>query len=96
MLRVRRDADKKLAELQGSECEMMLFYCLWQTHLWPGWMSWDKLHEDNHVSRQHKQAIQRINDGAGLTLHDEGRLFEEALQFAIGQIKLMGVDVQES
>ena len=95
MVRVEKSSDGKVAMLTGSECEVMLFYCFWQSKLWPDWMNHSKLgDESDSATRQHKAVIESTSNGRGLMLHDVGEQFESACEYAIERCRLLSVEVQ--
>lgn len=94
MVNVEKLSDGKVAAISGSECELMLFYCFWQSKLWPNWMDYSKLGDESDVAtRQHKSVIESINTGRNLHLHDVGEQFEDACQYAVDRCRLLGVEV---
>lgn len=97
MVKVEKSSDGKIATLSGLECEVMLFYCFWQSKLWPDWMNHSKLGDESDVAtRQHKSVIENVNAGRELKLHDVGEQFETACQYAIKRCRLLGVEVKEA
>jgi hypothetical protein len=54
---------RDIVRLNGAPAEMMLFYTLWQSSLWPGWMQHDDhLGEENDTpTKQRKTAIEAYN-----------------------------------
>lgn len=96
MIRVEKSPDGRSAAVAGSECEVMLFYCFWQSELWPEWMVHPKLGEDSDsATRQHKWAIECINSGNTLLLQHTSEQFELALQFAIDRCLLLGIQIDK-
>lgn len=94
MVSVKKSDDGKVATVNGSEADVMLFYCFWQTSLWPDWMKHKKLGQENDAAtRQHKAAIADVNAGKGIVLSNSGDQFESALQFAVGQCRALGIEV---
>lgn len=84
----------KSVKLSGPPAEMMLFYCMWQTVLWPNWMAHLTIGVEDAASKQHKNVIAHCNDGSGMRLHYEPGRFEDALEFAISQCKSLDVQVE--
>lgn len=94
MIKVEKSSDKKITKISGSECEMMLFYCFWQSKLWPDWMNYANLgNESDSVTWQHKLVIENVNAGRELLFNDVGEQFETACQYAINRCCLLGIDV---
>jgi hypothetical protein len=90
---------RDIVRLNGAPAEMMLFYTLWQSSLWPGWMQHDDhLGEENDTpTKQRKTAIEAINRGE-LLLHNPvgSELFGAAIKSAVSKCELLGVDVEHS
>jgi hypothetical protein len=94
MVKVEKSSDGKIATLSGSECEVMLFYCFWQSKLWADWMNHSKLgDESDAATRQHKSVIENVNAGRELKLYDVGEQFKTACHYAIERCRLLGVEV---
>lgn len=96
MIKIETTSGGKAISVRGSSAEVMLFYCFWQTSLWPDWMTYEKLGDRADVaSKQHRGVIDRINRGDDLILYDSGEMFEKACRFACEQCTALGVDVQQ-
>lgn len=94
MIKVTKSSDGRVANVSGSECEVMLFYCFWQTKLWPDWMNHQKLGQDSDVATmQHRSVVRNINSGLPLLLSDVGEYFEAACEYAIDRSRLLGIEV---
>lgn len=94
MVKVEKSSDGKIATLTGSECEVMLFYCFWQSKLWPDWMNDSKLgDESDAATRQHKEVIENVNAGRELLLHNAGETFHTAIRYATDKCELLGIEV---
>lgn len=81
-------------KLSGDPAEVMLFYCMWQTVLWPNWMSHLTIGVEDHATKQHKNVIASCAVNTPVRLHYEPGRFEDALEFAISQCKALGVVVE--
>lgn len=93
MIRLETSEDNKVVVVDGSKSDVMLFYCFWQTHVWPDWMNYGKLGEENETSsNQHKQVIKSLNEGRGLSLYNVGEQFTQAIQFATNKCKLLDIE----
>lgn len=94
MLKVSKSSDNKTVSVCGTAAEMMLFYCAWQTHLWPNWLEYAKLGDlKDHAARQHMGVIKAINSGRDLLLSNIGGQFQEALDFAVERSRMLEVEV---
>lgn len=91
MISVSKSGDGTVATLSGDGSELMLFFCIWQTALWPDWIAATV----DHVGgiRDHKAAVRAIRDTGELLLHDGSRIFEDACVFAIDRCRVLGVEV---
>lgn len=84
------------AECSGPSHEMMLFYCLYQTSMWPTWMKHPHIGESNDpATRQHKMVIRELAYGNRLALSCTGP-GDNALKFAVDRCRKLGVFVQYS
>ena len=96
MVKVEKSSDGKVAMVSGSECEVTLFYCFWQSKSWPDWMNHSKFGVKFDVAtQQYKSMIESVNAGRGLLLHDVGEQFETACHYAIERCRLLGIEVVE-
>ncbi len=55
MIRIEKSFDGTVAKLTGDQVEMMLFFCFWQTALWPDWVK--MLTRGHQAIRSHKIVI---------------------------------------
>ncbi len=95
MVRLDKHPTSDVVKLSGSECEVMLFYCFWQSYIWPDWMNHSKLgDESDSATRQHKAVIENVNEGRELLLHNCGDQFHNAQQYAADRCRLLGVEVK--
>lgn len=92
MITVAKSCDGTTATVTGDKVEMMMFFCIWQSHMWPDWIHASTKHAE--ALRQHKFVVQSIRDDGEIRLHDARRDFEDACAFAIGRCRLLGIDVQ--
>ncbi len=94
MITVKVLSDGKVTEVRGSESEVMLFYCFWQSSIWPDWMQYEKMGvENDHATRQHKQVIESVNAGRCLSLYSVGKEFKTAVSFAVDRCVRLGIEV---
>ena len=94
MITVEERIGAKCVKLSGAACEVTLFYCFWQSHLWPDWMNHVKLGESTDAAtKQHKSVIENIKDGREILLHHESSQFVSACQWSIDRCRLLGVEV---
>jgi hypothetical protein len=65
----------KVVSVRGASSEMMLFYCFWETSLWPDWMTYHKMtnREDDAV-KQHIRVLKAIDAGRPVLLFNEGEV----------------------
>ena len=91
MISVSKSFDGTLATVSGDRAELMLFFCIWQTALWPDWIA--ATCENVGAIQQHTAAVETIRDKGELLLHDASRLFENACALAINRCRLLGVEV---
>jgi hypothetical protein len=94
MLKISKSSDNEVVSVRGTPAEMMLFYCVWETHLWPEWLQYEKLGDPKDgAARQHKSVIKAIHNGHDLLISNASKMFQSALDFAIDRCKMMEVEV---
>jgi hypothetical protein len=90
MITVEKTQDCTRVLVTGDKVEMAVFWAIWQTELWPGWM--DVLKHPHAVS--HREAVRRIRDTGELLLADSSDRYEDATTRAIQRCKLLGIVVE--
>jgi hypothetical protein len=90
MITVEKTHDCCQTRVSGDRTEMAVFWAIWQTQLWPGWM--DVLEHPHAVS--HREAVRRIRDTGELLLADSSDRYEDATTAAIKRCKLLGIVVE--
>lgn len=85
----------KVISLRGAPHEKMLFYCFWQSSIWPDWMNYHKMaNKADDAVKQHIRVIKAINDGRPILLFNDGENFQKALAFASERCKMLGIEVE--
>jgi hypothetical protein len=90
MITVEKTHDCCQARVSGDRTEIAVFWAIWQTELWPGWM--DVLEHPHAVS--HREAVRQIRDTGELLLADSSDRYEQATTLAIQRCKLLGIVVE--
>lgn len=94
MIKISKDNTGHSVSVRGTPAEIMLLYCVWETHLWPTWLAYDKLGDlKDPAAKQHRGVIKSINNGHDLLLANPDRKFQEALDFAIGRCRMLDIEV---
>jgi len=94
MLKINKSSDNEIVSVRGTPAEMMLFYCIWETHLWPEWLKYEELGDRlDPAARQHRGVIKSINNGHDLLLNNREAIFQKALDFAIERCRMLEVEV---
>jgi hypothetical protein len=94
MIKVSKSSDNEVVSVRGTPAEMMLFYCVWESHLWPNWLQYEKLGDPKDAAaRQHKGVIKAINSGHDLLLSNMSKMFQDALDFAVERCRMLEVEV---
>ena len=95
MLKTVKTSNLEVLSVRGTPAEMMLFYCIWETHLWSDWLDYTKLGDPKDaVARQHRNVIKSINDGRDFLISNSEKMFQDALDFAIERCKMLGIEVE--
>lgn len=94
MIKISKDNTGKMASVRGTPAEMMLFYCAWETHLWPTWLTYDKLGDlKDPAAKQHRGVVKSINNGHDLLLFNGDEKFQTALDFAVERCRMLDIEV---
>lgn len=93
MLRVEIVDSSDVAIVLGQPGELILFYSLWQSELWPDWMTHESLSHATTANQQHRDVIAKCQNGDALPLLNQGFLFNLALGKAVDKCKLLGLEV---
>lgn len=92
MIKITEKQDGKYVQLSGDSSDIMLFYCFWQTKLWPNWMNYDNLGDKNdHARKQHFAVANALVENNPVLLANDQKIFKEALQFAMEQCTKIGI-----
>lgn len=92
MIKIVEKQDGKYVQLTGDPSDIMLFYCLWQTKLWPNWMNHDGLENKNdHARKQHYAVAKALEEDNPILLANDQKIFQEALKFAMEQCTKIGI-----
>ena len=91
MLKITTDEDKKTASVSGPPHELVMFYCVWQSYLWPNWATEMDLSKDDVFSQQTKIMMDRINNNSGLLLSWSDSLFKDALVKTKNQLSIIEI-----
>jgi len=85
-----RESDAKV--VSGMPAHVMMFYCIWQTKLWPEWCM-SGMSEDAAL-RQHTSALQSVSCNGFVTINNKGKEYREAFEAAVLACSLMGIDIR--
>lgn len=86
---------KDLARVHGSAAESMLFYCFWQTALWPGWVDYKEFGQKNDaLSYQLNTVRQLLNEGQEILLFNKGKLFTDAFLSAKDKCEKLNIKIE--
>ena len=92
MIKKEEKEEGKYVQLSGDPSDVMLFYCLWQTKLWPNWMNHDTLDDKNDYALiQHYGVAKALEEGNPVLLANDQKIFKEALKFAREQCTKIGI-----
>ena len=90
MITVEKTHDCCQAKVSGDRTEIAVFWALWQTWLWPGWM--DSLNHPHAIS--HREAVRQIRDTGELLIADSSGRYETATVAAIEKCRALGIVVE--
>lgn len=86
---VTLSADEKSVRLEGDDkIGMAVFYCQWQTRLWPDWR------RQSILKMQHERVLADIRNEGSVLISYVDRVFQEAVLDAMDICKDMGIDVR--
>ncbi len=90
MIIVEKTHDCCQAKVSGDRAEMAVFWAIWQTELWPGWMN--AIQHPHAIS--HRNAIKQIRDCGELLLANSSGIYEDATKAAIEKCMALGIVVE--
>lgn len=86
---VTLSADEKSVRLEGDDkIGMAVFYCQWQTRLWPDWR------KQSILKMQHERVLADIRGDGPVFLSYIDKIFQEAVLDSMDICKDMGIDVR--
>jgi hypothetical protein len=88
MIFLHLQENEKTFFLSGDAVEMAIFYCQWQTVLWPDWMA------HTTIDEQHKKVIDTIKSGESVWLANINDTFKTAALTAVQRCENLGIDVR--
>ena len=88
MIYLKLSRDEKTVTLSGNAVEMAVFYCQWQTVLWPAWMT------ATSIDAQHKKVFDLIKSGQSVLLANVDDTFKTAGLTAVERCENLGIDVR--
>lgn len=98
MIRLTETDSGKIIRVEGAAAEVMLFYCFWQSALWPKWAEFlnrENLDgESKDLIKQVETVVESINNGREVLLWDpENSHFQKARQVATLSCRNVGIEV---
>lgn len=96
MIKITPIGDGGLAvTVTGGPAQLMLFYCLWQSKLWPGWEKHEGLGDPRDgLNAQLRNVVDSVDTGQGLAISIQGREFVEAVNFAVERLRGLDIHVE--
>jgi hypothetical protein len=95
MIKIEEKQNGKYLQLTGDSAEVTMFYCFWQSKLWPDWMNHKNLGESNDLAtRQHSGVLKALVNGDPILLANDSGIFKEAYKYARHQVEKFGVKYQ--
>lgn len=81
--------------VSGDPVQLMLFYCIWQSKLWPGWEKHEGLGDPRDgLNAQLRQVVDSISAGRGLAISTVGPEFVDAVNFAVERLRGFDIHVE--
>lgn len=94
MLKVSKSSDGKTVSVRGAPAEMILFYCMWQSYIWPKWPFHETLESKSDAAgNQHRRVLKDIDKGHDILLSNSEWIFKVALEFAIERSRMLDIEV---
>jgi hypothetical protein len=95
MIKIEEKQSGRYLQLSGDAAEVSMFYCFWQSKLWPEWMNHKNLGESNDfATKQHAGVLNALVKGDPILLANDSEVFRNAYNYAIHQIEKIGVKYQ--
>lgn len=79
----------KHVRVSGPPGELMLFYCFWESHLWPDWAS----SKSDGLDQELKDLVSSINSTGEFHLVTGKPLFDKAFEVAMERFASLGIVV---
>lgn len=89
MITVTRE--KEHARVNGASSDCLMFYCLWQSSRWPGWLEYEKLGE----MEEYRRVLRVMREGDALLLCVKDSANKLAIDVATEKCRALGIDVTE-
>jgi len=95
MLKLEKTEDGRVAKVEGAPSDIMMFYCIWKTKIWPGCFEHRHIGKENdRFTKEASGVAERIRNGDLLALHDVGKVFENAFHHAVEVCTNLGIEVR--
>jgi hypothetical protein len=95
MIKIEEKQNGKYLQLTGDSAEVTMFYCFWQSKLWPDWMNHKNLGESNDLAtRQHTGVINALVKGDPILLANDSKVFKDAYKYALDKSDLLNIKFQ--
>lgn len=92
MIRIKSNSDA--AHVSGNPVEVMFFFTVWQTRLWPGWVDTQlTVGASEDATKQHMGAIAETKEGSAIDLYNRGPEYRAALDSAGRLCEKYGITV---
>lgn len=95
MIKIEEKQNGKYLQLTGDSAEVTMFYCFWQSKLWPDWMEHKNLGElKDLATKQHTGVLKALTNGDPILLANDSKVFKDAYKYACNKVENIGVKYQ--
>jgi hypothetical protein len=95
MIKIEEKQNGKYLQLTGDSAEVTMFYCFWQSKLWPDWMNHKNLGEVNdYATKQHTGVLSALVKGDPILLANDSKVFKDAYSYALKNADNIGIKYQ--
>jgi hypothetical protein len=86
----------KAVRVNGAAAEVTMFFCFWQSALWPKWTEYlsERIQQKDRVAAESRMVIESIKNGRPIFLSDaDNTVFEKAREIATQCCRNVGIEV---
>ncbi len=95
MIKIEEKQNGRYLQLTGNSAEITIFYCFWQSKIWPELMNHKDLGEPNDfATKQHTGVLNALVIGDPILLANDSKVFKDAYKHALDKSDKLGIKFQ--